>query len=220
VLSGENLDIVPIIDLRGYMDNRADIHDRNRSFATRARLIEANGHADNHVIWVAPGGGPRHPASSFYLPEAVAAMDEWLTAIVEDDTTDQLARKVVRNKPSDVVDGCWTPTGERIDEAASPTGTGLCATLYPTFSEPRGAAGGPRAANVLKCRLKPVRADDYVQPLTREQLMRLREIFVDGVCDYGKPGVGQRDLKDAWLAYPQPGEAVRLDRGGPDRRDD
>ena len=38
---------VPILMSRGYLDNRGDIHDRQRDFVVRARLERANGRSDN-----------------------------------------------------------------------------------------------------------------------------------------------------------------------------
>jgi hypothetical protein len=68
---------VPIIDVRGYTDVNVDILDRFRSFPTRDRLLAANGHADNHVIWIAD-----RTASIVGAPhnnEAVLLIDEcWL----------------------------------------------------------------------------------------------------------------------------------------------
>ena len=51
-LSQRGLAEVPIIDWRAYTDLEGDIHDSYRSYTVRERLREANGHADNHVMWV------------------------------------------------------------------------------------------------------------------------------------------------------------------------
>ena len=53
--------------------------------------------------------------------------------------------------------------------------------------------------------------------LSDAQFERLRAIFPDGVCDYGRACIGQGPVKDTWLAYPRPGQSVRLD---PDDDDD
>ena len=49
---GGGLRDIPIIDHRGYADDRpaGDIHQRYHSFSTRERLIEANGDAGNQVM--------------------------------------------------------------------------------------------------------------------------------------------------------------------------
>jgi hypothetical protein len=50
---GGGLASTPIIDYRNYLDDDKDgnVHVRYHSFSLRERLIKANGHADNHVIW-------------------------------------------------------------------------------------------------------------------------------------------------------------------------
>ena len=52
---------------------------------------------------------------------------------------------------------------------------------------------------------------DASVPLTDAQRASLREVFQEGVCDYGRPGVGQR-APQTWLSYPRPGDPVRLAR--------
>jgi len=41
-----------------------------------------------------------------------------------------------------------------------------------TTTEVQIAAGGPMAGDILKCRLKPVKAADYSVAFTREELTR------------------------------------------------
>jgi hypothetical protein len=95
----------------------------------------------------------------------------------------------------------------------------VCNTLYPVHADPRIAAGGPRSGDILKCQRKPVKASDYRVAFTSSEQARLKAIFPQGVCDWSRPGVKQKPLKDSWLAYPKPGHAMRLDRGS-DRHDD
>ena len=45
---------------------------------------------------------------------------------------------------------------------------------------------------------------------TAAELERVKAIFPQGVCDWSKRGVEQKGLKDSWLAFPEPGKAVRL----------
>ena len=52
----------------------------------------------------------------------------------------------------------------------------------------------------MKCRLKPMRRADYPVTFTDQQWNRLRLAFPGGVCDYGKPGIGQRGAIP-WLTY-------------------
>ena len=55
---------VPILMSRSYLDNRGDIHDRQRDFVVRARLERANGRSDNTVIWIALDRGADRRAAS------------------------------------------------------------------------------------------------------------------------------------------------------------
>jgi len=41
---------------------------------------------------------------------------------------------------------------------------------------------------------------------TSDEVARLRKIFPDGVCDYGRPGVNQVDLLSTWITYTGVGE--------------
>jgi hypothetical protein len=219
------LESVPIIDARPYSDTNPDIHDRVRSLMTRERLIAANGHAHNHVILTSAGTGNigrditdvNSPWSAL-VAEATLQMEHWLDNITNDSSPyHSKAEKVVRNRPRDLVDACYTASGQKIVEPASFSGTGQCNQLFPVHSNPRLAAGGPLADDVIKCQLKPVAANDYARPLTGAQLARLKAAFSQGVCDYTKRGVGQEELKATWLAYPKPGKPMKL--GSDDRHD-
>jgi hypothetical protein len=215
---GGGLASVPIVDARSYTDKNPDIHDRIRSFSTRQRLIAANGHADNQVILITAGTGSILGDIAGDSPwqdlatEGVLQLEKWLDGIAADTSPARSkAEKVVRNKPSGLVDACYTADGQKIAEPASATSAGQCNQLYPPHGDPRIASGAPVANDIFKCSLRPVRAEDYAQPLTSEQLARLREIFPQGVCDYSKPGQEQREVVSTWFAYPLPGQAVRLD---------
>ena len=65
--------------------------------------------------------------------------------------------------------------------------------------------------DIVKCRLRRIDSDDYAMTFTPDERETLRQIFPEGVCDYTRPGVGQRDLLDTWL-YTDVGED-RRDRG-------
>lgn len=54
---------------------------------------------------------------------------------------------------------------------------------------------------LLKCELKPIDVRVYQALFSAEQSPRLKRIFPDGVCDYGKPGVGQVPLRGTYQAY-------------------
>src|SRR5207302_7877563 len=64
-------------------------------------LLEANGHADNHVIFISQ-------APLVVLPsvaaEAFGLMDQWLANIEADTSNDPREVKVVRNKPAGAVE--------------------------------------------------------------------------------------------------------------------
>ncbi len=61
----------------------------------------------------------------------------------------------------------------------------------PSWAFPRFAAGGPLAANILKCSLKPLSAGDYQVSFTTTEWQRLQSIFPQGVCDWSRRGAGQ-----------------------------
>ena len=199
---GGSLGAIPIIDSRPYLDPTGDIHDSFRSFVTRARLVAANGRADNHVILRAPGDrrGPGAPVPV----NPIQMMDRWLAAIGNDRSTDAPAVKVARNRPADVADACFTEQGERIIEPASYTSQGRCNQLYPPHTDPRIAAGAPLTNDFLKCELKSIETKDYTLPFTTAQMARLKASFPQGVCDFSRPGIGRRPLDKTWIRYEAP----------------
>jgi hypothetical protein len=129
-------------------------------------------------------------------------MDAWLTRISEDTSGAPAIEKLRRAKPAELVDACWTrdDNPQKIAEPAQ-FGAGQCDALYPANSFPRGVAGSPVAADIVKCQLKPVNADDYTVRFTGDELTRLRKIFPDGVCDWSKPGVEQRAPAGSWQRF-------------------
>lgn len=195
-----SLATIPIIDSRPYLDPTGDIHDSFRSFVTRARLVAANGRADNHVILRMPGGRGAGPGAAVQV-NPIRMMDTWLDAIATDRSTDPPAVKVARNRPADVADACFSDQGEKIVEPASYTGAGRCHQLYPPHADPRIAAGGPLTDDILKCQLKPIDQKDYKRPFTTNETARLKAVFPKGVCDYSRPGVEQRRVSGSWKRY-------------------
>lgn len=203
LVSGRGLADIPIIDWNRYADDLGDFHTRDRTFLTRERLIAANGHADNQVVIVTPRiQNPARPLPGVGLHVLVPQMDLWLAKIAADTGSETHARKIVRNKPAELADGCIATDGERIFEPASYKGPGRCNHLYPFFGNPRVAAGAPIAGDIMKCALKPIDPADYVRPFTPEQLQRLQVIFQSGVCDYSKPGVGEGATPTVWYKIP------------------
>lgn len=137
-----------------------------------ARLVKANGHADNQVtMQLAPSD------VSFDI------LDRWLAAIEADASSVPLATKVVRNKPADAVKSCWIGGQQVIDKAT-------CAAAFPDFGDPHLGAGAPLEDDVLKCQLKTLRRGDYAASFTNSQWARVQAVFPGGVCDWSKPSVG------------------------------
>ncbi|HEY0451841.1 DUF6351 family protein, partial [Actinophytocola sp.] len=182
----------PIIDQRTYLDKvgpLADIHTAEMSYLMRARLIEANGTAANQVIIENLPTPDQSAAAAAY---ELDAMDRWLTAIGADGSHRDRAAKVVANKPVDLGDGCYLPSGERILERLTYPAGGRCGAVYPIAANPRLVAGADLSMTVLKCRLRPLDLGDYPVRFTAAQQAQLRAAFPGGVCDYSRPGVGQR----------------------------
>jgi hypothetical protein len=200
---GGGLANVPILHARGYTDAIGDIHDRERDFTIRARLQRANGRADNQVIWIGPRGGSAAQSSRGAVDLAALSLDtmtRWLDAIA-DDPAPLTPDKVVRHKPPEAVDACWTEQGERIVEQASFDARSRCNTLYPVHGEPRLIAGAPLTNDIVKCQLKPIDYASYQQQFSAGQKQRLAAIFPNGVCDYSRPGVEQVALRGTYQRY-------------------
>jgi hypothetical protein len=189
-----SLAAIPIIDSRLYLDPTGDVHDSFRSFVTRARLVAANGRADNHVI-LRMANGRGAPVNTIRM------MDAWLDAIAKDRSNDPPAVKVARNRPADVADACFSDQGEKIMEPASYTSTGRCNQMYPPHADPRIAAGGPLTDDILKCELKPIDEKDYKRPFTKDEMARLKAAFPKGVCDYSRAGAEQRRVSGSWRRF-------------------
>jgi len=207
---GGGLAATPIIDYRTYYDDQpgGDVHLRFHSFSTRARLEKANGYSDNMIMLLQDKRYGDFDLTSPVLLQALAQMDEWLTNLSRDSSTDATIAKVRRAKPADLVDACWNTdeTPKRIAERQQYR-AGQCNDLYPAFSFPRGVAGAPIANDIIKCQLKPLNASEYKAAFTAEEMARLRRIFPDGVCDWSKPGVGQQRLTGTWQVFRAGGTA-------------
>jgi hypothetical protein len=200
--TSRGLRAVPIIDVRPYTDGTPDVHDIVNSYITRARLIAANGTADNQVFHIYAAGAPIVRAQA----DVLDMMDKWLGNIARDDTPGRTPlEKVVRNKPAEAVDACYTASLEKI------TDWSRCHEMFPVYSNPRIVAGAPTTSDVLKCQLKPLGRKDYKHPLTETQFAGLKTIFTQGVCDFSRKGAGQ-SAPGTWLSYPRPGESASLDR--------
>jgi hypothetical protein len=142
--------------------------------SVRTRITRARlGDSANRVALMNPRG-----------VNVVMLMDRWLDSVAKG-----------QGRPADIVDACWTRDGDKVTDATR------CAELYPAASDPRLVAGQSMRADILKCQLKPIDRADYKQPLTDDQIGRLRAVFPGGVCDYSKPGVEQSAPRGTWLRY-------------------
>jgi hypothetical protein len=198
---------VPIVDIREYADDVANVHQEINGYITRARLQRTNGTYANQVMFRAEGPPNVKPMRA----AALDLMGRWLDAIKADGSSRSLPEKVIADKPGDGVDACWIG-GARIDEPAVIGGTGPCQTAYPPHSLPRGVAGQPIDSIAAKCELRPVRASDYGAP-TPAQITRLSQIFPSGVCDYSRPGVEEQGLSGTWQSFGPPQTITARHRG-------
>jgi hypothetical protein len=198
-MGGGDQRAVPIIDLNLYLDPSGDIHDRFRAFSLRDRLTggaDADA-APGFQIWtVAPdaasadGSGANPLTAGTLAADAVAAMDDWLSALADDPGGAPMAEVLRRTRPPEAVDTCVTAEGiERGTDVYERPGP--CRDRFPIAGDPRTVAGAPRANHILKCMLKPVDRDDYARPVSDDLLRRLRAVFPKGVCDWDQPGEGQ-----------------------------
>jgi hypothetical protein len=144
------------------------------------------------VIWFTDTV-PGVPKASQSL-DAVAVMDEWMRNIRAN------PHKGIRgNRPARAVDSCFDVSGRLIyagkdawhgildDKPAGP-----CTQRFPMYSTSRIVAGAPLEGGIYRCALKPVEqavAEGTYQPWspTVEQVLRLKKIFPEGVCDYTRP---------------------------------
>ena len=221
VNGGGGLASTPILDfdlIYTDLEPAGDVHMKYYHFSTRERLLNANGHADNMVMW-SGGTGPR---ATYVSKMAFLQMDKWLANIAGDISRNPRSVKVVRNKPSDLTDGCWTGTTtpsftfhpER--QFFGGPGTSFCNDLYPAYAFPRYMAGMPLSNDIVKCYLRQINLVDYAVPFTQSEVKRLRQIFPDGVCDYSRPGIDQHDLLSTWITYTDFGKYVKNKDGKDD----
>ena len=163
-------------------------------FAVRDRIRQANGgNSDNMVMW-----------RSSSAQAAKDVFDRWMVAYRSDTSGDPQRVKAIRSRPKEAVEGCYdkaTPPvfiAEHLVFSSKPVSK--CTELYPVYSNPRKEAGGPLAANILRCQLKPVDAKDYKVAFSDAERARLSTIFQAGVCDWSKPGVNQTPVVP-WASF-------------------
>jgi hypothetical protein len=190
---GGGLTTVPIITQRTNADSVGDIHDQLEDQIIRARLLKANGRADNQIIWRSGStSGVNMAAMSLDL------MNDWLDKMASDPSP-LSTQKVVDNKPPGAADTCWDLHGNKIVEPATLAPDTPCNKIYPYFSQTQLVAGQALTRSVLKCQLKPIDLKDYNVTLIPAEQLQLRSLFPDGVCDYSKPGIGEEPLLGTYL---------------------
>jgi len=181
---------IPILDVRHYNDLDIDMHHSFASFETRLRMQNAQGHANNQIIWMSKK--PHEPR-----PHAIDTMDRWLAQIKQ-----HPQQSVFENKPADIQDACFDDTGKLIAKGPdiwngqwNNKSTGECLHLYPNFMSSRNVAGAPLSKSIFKCHLQSVQEamskNLYGKTDIKPQLENLKRIFPNGVCDYSKGDQGR-----------------------------
>jgi len=190
---------VPILDIRDYLDPVLNMHHAQQSFATRQRIIDYKGDADNMVIWM------KDPASTVDISsEAIDVMEQWLTNMENHPWLG-----VAANKPAAAVDSCiladeTTYAGPDVwDGIIDDEPEGLCTQEFHMYSTSRIIAGGDIEGDVFKCHLIPVqeaidRGFYGVVTIDAQTQALLESIFPDGVCDYSQGDVGRPDHLRPW----------------------
>ena len=209
--SGVGMNMVPIIDIRSYVDDTVDVHTAYTTEIARARWKAMNGTAANFVAWRYASMGTlqmdgRDPNSPLRqgLRTALTTLDGWLDQIEADKSALPMAQKVVKDKPADVIDACFTKDLKKIPMHPG-AADDECAKMFPDHGDTRIAAGAPRDRMSMKCALTPVTPALYKRKLTAAQVQALKAAFPQGVCDYTKPPIGLTKLAGRWLSYPKPG---------------
>jgi len=182
---------IPVFDISGIYNDDSGYHYQWFHFATRDRIAQANGNADNEVMW--RGAVPFNQAWTTFI--------DWVGRVADDASPKRQREKVIADRPASAVDGCWPSASQFIAEpqAFGSTPNTTCNALLPSFAFPRFVAGGPLAADILKCQLKPVQPTEY-PGFTRADLARLKTIFPSGVCEWSKRGLGSASVVP-WASF-------------------
>src|SRR5262249_11159998 len=133
ITNGRQMAKVAMIDLRDN-DDREE-HYNFRTYVTRARLLKANGTADNQAIWRtadapaarAGGAGPAPAAGGPGGGNATLAfntMNQWLAAVEADHSTKPIERKIIDDRPTLAKDTCF--------ENGAPAAASACDAVYHT----------------------------------------------------------------------------------------
>ncbi len=184
---------IPVIDLRHYLEDELNMHHLSASFSARSRMLQAQGQADNQLIWVTRK--PHVP-----MREAFELIDRWLLNI-----RNHPEIGVIGNKPVDAMDRCFDSEGRVLMEGLSVwDGTwnqreaGACSKIYPAFTQSRMVAGAAVTGDIFKCHLisieEAIAKGIYLitdPKFFEPYLARLKAIFPQGVCDYSQPDLGR-----------------------------
>lgn len=204
LFGGAGLASTPVIDYRTYNDHLegGDIHMIVHQFSTRQRLVNANGHADNHVMQV--GGQWGFIEGQDDLGSLFRQMNFWIQNIQADSLEPDPAFRVVRNKPANLTDSCWDTTGETIELVEEPLGfnsESRCGQLYPSYQSPRQVAGAPLANDIVSCQLKKIDLEDYVISFTADEYQQLLNVFPGGVCDWSLGDSSGSRHQGTWKSF-------------------
>jgi len=181
---------LPVIDVRHYLEKDLDMHHVSASFFSRLRIIEQNGHSDNHVIWI---------SDKNYNPAVLAfkLMDEWLLTLRNNPNISTLEAK-----PKGLSDQCFSANGEVLfqgndiwDGQWNNKSEGECQKIYPMFSTSRIQSGSTWSGDMFKCQLMSVnhaiKQGLYGSIDMEHYQQKLEKIFPNGVCDYNKVDQGR-----------------------------
>jgi hypothetical protein len=172
---------IPVFDVSGIYNDDGGYHYQWFHFAMRDRMAVYASDTKNHVMW----RGNLVPADT-----AWNTFIAWVVAYKADTSSQPQRAKVIAAKPAAAVDGCWSNLTTFIAETQtlSSLPNTPCNTLFPSWTAPRIVAGGPVAANIPKCSLKPATVTDYKVTFSAAEVARLSTVFPSGVCDWSSPG--------------------------------
>ncbi len=181
LVRGAELARTPSLDAR--TDNTADLHGNVYREIVGARVHREAGASKDQVFWTLPLRLPSGVPDRETARATFDVMDDWLGRIERHETPP---------RPALARDAC-------VMAGAALTTTAPCEAIYTRHSLARIVAGMPRTADVLKCELTPLRRTALPGVFSEAQWRRLQGAFPTGVCDWTRPGVGQRAPLGTWI---------------------
>jgi Tannase-like family of unknown function (DUF6351) len=148
----------------------------------RARLIKANGQAENQIIWRSGSTNGVNMAAML-----LDLINHWLDNMAAGPSPLTM-EKVVSNKPRSAADTCWDLSGNK-NGAGHPVQHDLSSLQSPAAT---GWTGVDQIS--LEVHLKPINFKDYEVIFTPSEEAQLPSFFLHGVCCYSKPGVGELSI--------------------------